>query len=349
VAIFEGTFYHNTLDRWLAALAIAAALWIVLLVLRKVVYHRILAVSQRTETPVDDLLAILLRKTRTWFSLILSVYAGSLVLALPPLLASVLGKAAILAFLLQAAVWGTEAIGFWLAGPKGKKDTADAPTIGLLKFVARIALWASVLLLALDNLGVHITALIAGLGVGGVAVALAVQNILGDLFASLSILLDKPFVIGDFIDVDGLQGDVERIGLKTTRIRCLSGEQLIFSNSDLLKSRIRNYQRMAERRIPFVIKIVRSTSQDKLARLPGLIRETVDAAADARFDRAHFKAFGDSSFDFEVVYWVTSPDYRVYMDVQQAINLEIVRRFREEGIAFATPARAVVIEGAKPT
>ncbi len=184
----------------------------------------------------------------------------------------------------------------------------------------------------------------AGLGIGGIAVALAVQNILGDLFASLSIVLDKPFVIGDFIIVNEFLGTVEHIGLKTTRIRSLSGEQVIFSNADLLRSRIRNFKRMFERRVTFSIGVTYQTPSDKLERISALLKEIVVKQPKARFDRAHFKEFGDSALIYEVVYYVQNPDFNVYMDIQQAINIEIVRRFEEESIEFAYPTRTIHVK-----
>ena len=201
-----------------------------------------------------------------------------------------------------------------------------------------------VALVALDTAGIDITALVAGLGVGGIAVALAVQNILGDLFASLSIVLDKPFVIGDFIIVGDMMGTVEHIGMKTTRVRSLSGEQLVFSNTDLLSSRIRNYKRMQERRALFRFGVTYQTSRDLLARIPEVVREVIEGRDETRFDRAHFAGFGDSSLDFEVVYYMLVPDYNAYMDTQQAVNLELVGRFEEIGIDFAYPTRTVFVE-----
>jgi small-conductance mechanosensitive channel len=212
-----------------------------------------------------------------------------------------------------------------------------------LSFIGKLGLWSLVLLIALQNLGVEVTALLASLGVGGIAVALAAQNILGDLFASLSIYFDRPFVVGDFIIVDSLLGTVEKVGLKTTRIRSLHGEQLIFSNNDLLNSRIRNYKRMLERRILFSIGVVYGTAYEKLVRVPEILRDAIEREELARFDRAHFRGYGDSSLDFEIVYWVTLPDYNTYMDIQQRINFEIFRRFEEEEIAFAFPTRTVHI------
>jgi small-conductance mechanosensitive channel len=174
-------------------------------------------------------------------------------------------------------------------------------------------------------------------------VALAAQNILGDLFASLSIVLDKPFVMGDFIIVGSQMGTVEKVGLKTTRVRALSGEQLIFANTDLLQSRIQNFKRMQERRVVFTIGVLYETPREKLAEIPRIIREIVESQDGTRFDRSHFKEFGDFSLNFETVYYVQVPDYNVYMDVQQAINLAMFERLAAEGIEFAYPTQKLYV------
>jgi small-conductance mechanosensitive channel len=191
---------------------------------------------------------------------------------------------------------------------------------------------------------VQITPLLASLGIGGLAVALALQNVLSDLFASLSIVLDKPFVIDDFIAVDDLQGTVEHVGLKTTRLRSLSGEQLVFSNSDLLSSRVRNYKRMLERRATFTIGVIYGTPVEALREIPKLIRAAVESQPNTRMDRTHFQKFGDSSLDFETVYFMLVPDYAVFMDVQQEINLYLYEAFQERGLEFAFPTRTLWLE-----
>jgi len=275
------------------------------------------------------------------------VWAGSRYLTIPERADWVIRAIGAAAFVLQAAAWANVAITAVIRRrirETVEEDPAEATTMAALGFLIRLALWSVLLLAAAANLGVEIGPLLTGLGVGGVAVALAVQNVLGDLFASLSIVLDKPFVIGDFIVVDDLAGTIENVGLKTTRVRSLSGEQLIYSNSDLLRSRIRNYKRMYERRIPFTIGVTYQTPRSLLEKIPSIIRESVEAQEHARFDRSHFKSFGGSSLDFETVYWVTSPDYGVYMDTQQAINLAIHRRFEDDGIEFAYPTQTLFLE-----
>jgi len=258
------------------------------------------------------------------------------------------GSVAIIALIIQIGLWIDALFGTWLSDYRRRHDVEEAgervTTLHAITFVFRLVLWSLVLLVALDNIpGVNVTTLVASLGVGGIAVALAMQNILADLFASLTITLDKPFVIGDFIIVGDFLGTVQQIGLKTTRIQSLSGEQLIFSNNDLLSSRIRNYGRMKERRIVFGFGVVYQTPADKLERIPDLVREIVGGLDQVRLDRVHFKAFGDFSLNFEVVYYVEVPDYNVYMDKQQAINLALARRFEAEAIEFAYPTQTLFV------
>ncbi|HSH12278.1 MAG TPA: mechanosensitive ion channel family protein, partial [Desulfurivibrionaceae bacterium] len=248
--------------------------------------------------------------------------------------------------LIQVGIWGNALIEGWLLRyeAQGEEIGERLTTLTAVSFVAKLALYSILIVVALDNVpGVEVTALIASLGVGGVAVALAVQNILGDLFASLSIALDKPFVIGDLIIVDDLVGTVEEIGLKTTRLRSLFGEELIFSNSDLLSSRIRNYKDLEERRVLFTIGVTYDTEAVALERIPAMIQEIVSAQELVRFDRAHFKEMGDSALVFEVVYYVLSADYNLHMDIRQVINLAIFRRFGQEGIRFAFPSRTLYV------
>ena len=223
-------------------------------------------------------------------------------------------------------------------GDDDQNLTVAAPAV---RFLVRLLVVALVAILVLQNLGVDVTAMITGLGIGGVAVALAMQNVLGDLFASLSILLDKPFVVGDYIVVGTTQGTIERIGLKTTRIRALSGEQLVVANSDLLSSRIQNFKRMQQRRVQFSLGVTYETSLDTVAKLPAVIRECVEARRGVRFERAHFTSFGDSALQLEAVYWVLSPETSVHMDAQQEILLAIGRRFADLGVDFAYPTRTV--------
>jgi small-conductance mechanosensitive channel len=333
----------------LIALGIAVAVFVGLLLLRQLVVSRLGKVAERTATGVDDFIVALARRSRPLLIAIVSLYLGSLYLELPPGQTRIVEAVSAVALYLQLALWASVAIDFWLARQRRRLEH-DAPSVALgavLRFVSKLILWSVLLLMALDNLGVDVTALIAGLGVGGIAVALALQNVLGDLLASLSIVLDKPFVLGDAITVDDLTGTVESIGLKTTRLRSVNGEQLIFSNGDLLKSRIRNWARLAERRVVLAFGVPYNTPADAIERIPGLVRSIVERQDLTRFDRAHFKSFGDSALNFEAVYWILSPDYGAFMDRQQAVNLELLRAFESEGIGFAFPTQTLVLERGK--
>jgi len=231
------------------------------------------------------------------------------------------------------------------ATSSGESEPAAAGTLMGLRWLLLLVAYVLILLLALQNMGVDVTSLIAGLGIGGIAVALALQNILGDLFASLTIALDKPFVVGDFIVVGSEMGTVEHVGLKTTRVRSLSGEQLVFGNADLLASRVRNYKRMSERRVVIGFGVVYATPPETLEAINAIVRSAVEAQPNVRFDRCHMFRFGASSQDFEAVYYISSPDYNAHMDTQQAVHLAIARAFREKGIEFAFPTQTLYLAG----
>ena len=347
MTFLDKIYLNNAIENWLIALIIAIVTFTILKVLQRLALKKLMKHTQKTQTEIDDLLVSILSNTKLVFLLIASVYVSTYALTLKPSLSALWQKIIILTFIVQAAFWGTSGVGFWLNRIVSKRmngDTSAATTISFLGVVAKIILWSIALLLILDNMGVNITSLVAGLGIGGIAVALAMQNILGDLLASLSIVLDKPFVIGDTIVVDSLTGTIEHIGMKTTRLRSINGEELIFSNNDLLKCRIHNYKRMQERRIVFGFGVIYQTSSAKLTLINSIIKEIVEIQEHVRFDRVHFKEYGDSSLNYEVVYFVTNPDYNVYMDIQQAINLEIFRRFESEKIDFAYPTRTLYIQ-----
>lgn len=347
MSFMDWPFLDNSVRTWALAAVVAIVVHAGLLTLRRLVVRHMTSFASRTATIADDVVADTLRRTKFFFLIFVSLYAGSRVLVLPAQAETALQMIGVVVVVVQAALWGNVIINTVIRRQisiRLEDDAATATTINALGFLSRLAFYSILVLLALANLGIDITALIAGLGIGGIAIALALQNVLGDLFASLSIVLDRPFVIGDFIIVDDLMGSVEYIGIKTTRVRSLSGEQLVFSNGDLLSARIRNYKRMQERRAVFALGVTYQTPRPLLEQIPVMIREAVDAQENARFDRAHFKAFGAFSLDFETVYHVLQPDFNVYMDVQQAINLEVHRRFEAAGIEFAYPTQTLFVE-----
>lgn len=342
----ELVVYGNTLFRWLLAAGVTLFAVLLLPIIVGIVRRRAEYFGEKRMTRWMKGAAVVLQQTRLWFIFVLSCWLGSLLLTLPVESRGILRMVTVITLLIQGAVWGTSLIQ-WVIDRSRDEKLADSPaevtTVAALGFVGKLLLYAIVLLLILDNLGVDVTALVAGLGIGGIAVALAAQNILGDLFSSMSIVLDKPFVLGDFIIVGDMMGTVEKIGLKTTRIKSLSGEQLVFSNSDLLGSRIRNFKRMRERRVVFSIGVTYDTPREKLQAIPGMIQAAIQAQEQTRFDRAHFARFGDFALVFEAVYFMLVPDFVPYMDAQQAINLTLLERFEEAGIEFAFPTQTLYL------
>jgi small-conductance mechanosensitive channel len=327
-----------------AAAAVLTVLWFARVLAR----HQYARLARTEATEVLEIPMLAASRTTLAFMLVVAAYAGLSVYGLEGRLAEWSLRIVTIASFWQAGLWASIAAVAWLDHRRKttlKEDKAVAGSIGIIRFVARVAIWGMVLLLTLENLGVDITALVAGLGIGGIAVALALQNVLGDLLASLSITLDQPFVLGDFLIVGEHMGSVENIGIKSTRLRSLTGEQIVMSNADLLSSRVRNYGRMYERRIVFSLGVTYETPRAKLERIPVLLREIVEAQEGVRFDRAHFAKYAACSLDFEIVYYVKSPDYGRYMDAQQAINFRIHEAFESLGVQFAYPTQTLRIVG----
>jgi len=338
----------NTGRQWLNAAGIALIALVVFFIVKPFVRARVAALAKKTETAWDDLFVELIAGTKTLAMLIFAGFFGSLALTLPPTLRRVIVSVTLIALILQAGLWVNRVLQFYIKQSVDHRRRIDPGSVAALNvagWIGRLVVWSVVLLLILENVGVDITALVAGLGVGGIAVALAVQNVLGDLFASLSIVLDKPFAVGDFLVLGDHMGNVEHVGLKTTRLRSLTGEQLIISNADMLGTRIRNYGRMYERRGVFTIGVTYQTPREKLRRIPDIIRESIEAQEKTRFDRSHFKSYGPYSLDFETVYYVIEPAYALFMDIQQAVNLALHERFEAEGIEFAFPTQTLFLEG----
>ncbi len=346
----ELMFLQRPLGLWIMG-GVAFVIVLTLLPIIKRIAHGRVSRSKPAEHTALALIAGLIKRWGFLTTIAVAVAAGSMAIEPAGSAARILRFVVVAVAAIQLIRWVRFVI-FWgtvrnvanQTEPGTEPDRAVIGAMATFRWLAQLVAYTAVLLLALQNLGVDITALIAGLGVAGIAVALAVQNILGDLFASLSITLDKPFVPGDFIVLGTEMGTVEKIGLKTTRVRSLSGEQLVFSNNDLLSSRVRNFKRMFERRVVFGFGVLYSTPPDMLEKIPGIVREAIEAEELARFDRCHFYRFGDSSLDFETVYHVKSPEYNKYMDTQQRVCMHLVRQFKEMGIGFAFPTRTLHLE-----
>lgn len=338
-------FLGNPLRDWAIAGGLALGVALALYAFKHLLGRRLARLAARTATDVDDVAAELVSETRWYFVIALALRAGSVALTLTPVIERSIKQVAAIAILLQLAVWGDTLIQYWLRkwAARREGDTLGASTLKAIGYAAKGLLWALIAVLALRNvLDYDITALLTGLGIGGIAIALAVQNVLGDLFAALSIVLDRPFEVGDSIAVDTFTGTVEHIGLKTTRLRSVTGEQVIFSNADLLKSRVRNLKRMQERRALVTLGITYDTPPDRVAEVPAMLERCVRSQPLTRFDRAHFTRFAESWLEFEVAYFVLSPDYLTFMNTQQSVNVAILRTFGTEGIEFAFPTRRIV-------
>lgn len=311
--------------------------------------RRLSKLAERTDNRADDLLVEVLGATRKWVIAIVALLLGASMLDLPDRWTTRVGQLWFVAVALQVGLWCNLAvtIGLRRQSERNLAATGAASPVTaaatLLSWGLRVLLWTVVLLAVLSNVGVNITAFVASLGVGGIAIALAAQNILGDLFASVAIALDKPFEVGDFIVLGSVAGTVELVGVKTTRIRSLGGEQIVMSNTELLKQTVSNYKRLQERRIVFSFGVTYDTTPEQAETIPMLVKQVVEASEQLRFDRAHFKSFGESSLDYEVVYLVLDPAYQVYMDQQQRINLGLMRELAKLGVDFAFPTRTVVM------
>ncbi|MDR1829401.1 MAG: mechanosensitive ion channel family protein [Candidatus Fibromonas sp.] len=338
-------FLGNSLWHWMLALAITIAAYFLFRLVFKAIVKQIDKIANRTESVLYNIIVDALKNSKFWFFAVIAVFFGTTILNLGeyefiPL------QILILTAFVQIGIWlnviFNDILGNWSKknNPNAIKNAGFTIISGLGKFL----IWAVILLLILDNLGVKVFSLMAGLGVGGIAVALAVQRILGDLFASISIMIDKPFEIGDFIAIGDIRGTVESIGIKTTRIRSITGEQIIISNSDLLDSRVSNFKRMLERRITFTFGVTYQTAKESLHKITDLVKNIIEAQSGSRFDRGHLKGFDASSIEYEFVYWVTSPNYVAYMDVQQKINLAVIDAFAERKIELARPTQTVFLQ-----
>ncbi|WP_022978461.1 mechanosensitive ion channel family protein [Nevskia ramosa] len=340
LSTLDRVLVRNPLSDWLVAVAVALAIVLVVFGVQRLLIRWLSNWQRPKATKMDPALINAVESTKLWLIVFVALYFGSQYLELGKKTALILDRIVTAAVLLQVGMWLGAILDFWVAASRVRAEQHDvgtATSLSALNFIGKLLLWMVMLLFILDNLGINVTALVASLGIGGIAVALAVQNILGDLFASLSIVVDKPFVIGDAMAVDGFSGTVEHVGLKTTRLRADTGEQLIFSNSDLLKARLRNYKRMYERRVVMTVDVEFATPVDVVEKIPAMLRDIVASQDKTRVDRAHLKALVGGAYQFELVYWMIDPDYGLYMNTRQQVLLTIVRRFEADGIRFSFP------------
>jgi small-conductance mechanosensitive channel len=332
-------YYGNTLAAWSKAL-LTFALWFTVLPLARAFIGRRLK-KRVTDHPVAFLMLLrtLIDSTTRIFMIAVATYLALRWLEVPPRADRIVETVILVAIWWQVGHWLSAVVRHLVDLRRGRElaTSEGAASLNILRFVAILIVWVVAFLMLLANLGIQIMPLVAGLGVGGIAIALAVQNVLGDLFASLSIALDKPFRVGDSLAIGDEKGTVEYIGIKSTRLRSVTGEQIVFSNGDLLKSRVRNFSRLAERRADLQLRIAYETPRELIRELPKIIEAAIRAEKGVRFDRAHFARYGDYALLFEASYVVESSEYLAFMDAQQSINLRLLDEFARRGVMLAYP------------
>jgi small-conductance mechanosensitive channel len=334
--------------RIIGALTVFILLTAIFWLIRKVVLNRLRKLSEKTSTNIDDAFIDIVSGVRSWVYSIVALYVSLQFFTFNEITNKI-----ILAVFLFAVTWqvvevATSLVKFLATNFLEKDEDGDgivdpnsATASNMVALISKIVLWSLGFLFVLSNLGIEVTALIAGLGVGGIAIAFALQGILGDLFASFSIYFDKPFRIGDFIVVGTDVGTVQKIGIKSTRIKTLQGEELVISNNELTTARIQNFKRMNERRIVTNFGITYETPQELVREVPSMVKRIFEDLDGGRLDRVHFTTFGDSALLFEVVYYVESSDYTQYLNIQQDFNFDLMKRFAEAGIEFAYPTQTI--------
>lgn len=341
------TVNQISIEHWLSSLGVALVAYLVLVIVFKWILPRVLKIQGKHLGHLRHVLAYSLDGTRWSLMLVIALTIGGATLPLSDSALLSIQRIGLALTFIQFAIWGHRVVSDWTVKRAERAAQVGGPNNPVLRSVfswgMKLAIWVVVLLFILANYGVNITAFVASLGVGGVAIALAVQNILSDIFASLAIGLDKPFEVGDFIVFGADSGTIERIGLKTTRIRSISGEEIVYGNTGLLQTIIHNYRQMRERRIVFAFGVTYDTPVDQVRAIPALVKDIIGKLPDIRLDRAHFKTLGESALSFEVVYYVTTDDYTLYMDRQQEMNLVLMERLAERGIQFAFPSRTLYL------
>ncbi len=348
ILILQKTFLGNTVRDYLITLLIFLAGIFVLYVLKTIILKRIKVFAQKTETRIDDFILKFFEKAVMPLLYFAAFYVAVKQLNINPQISKLITSLWVILLTIQVirvavAFFKYGAEEYWL-----KKTGVQVKTERSIITVIKVILWGLGLVFILDNLGFNISAVIAGLGIGGVAVALAAQAILGDLFNYFVIFFDKPFEEGDFIIIGDYLGVIEHIGIKTTRVRSLGGEQLVFSNTDLTSSRVRNYKRMNKRRVLFKVGVTYQTTSEQMKKIPAIVTDIIKSIDDAVFDRAHFQSYGDFSLVIEIVYYVMGGDYNKYMDIQQKINFMIKEKFEKEGIEFAYPTQTLFVDKIAP-
>jgi small-conductance mechanosensitive channel len=342
-SILTRTYFNNTVQDYLIVLGGILVGMFILRIFKRTLLIRLKKWSDKTETKIDNYVVEGVDKFGLPILNFFIIYLGVNYLTLSEKATKYVhgALAVIITYFALRLISSTVLIILQTNVRQQDQGEEKVKQLGGIMLLLNIFIWAVGLLFLFSNLGYDVTTIIAGLGIGGIAIALAAQNILGDLFNYFVIFFDRPFEIGDFIVIDAKKGNVEHIGIKTTRLKSLTGEQLVFSNSDLSNSRIHNFKRMEHRRIAFTLGVIYETSLDQLREIPAIIRGIIEEQKEVTLDRVHFLSYGDYSLKYEVVYFVENSDYNRYADIQQVINFRIFEVFKEKGIQFAYPSQTI--------
>ena len=343
--IWQYSIAGNTVLDLVIAITAFVGFLLMFKIFQVVILAHLKSLAKKTKTDIDDTFVEIVRSLKPPFYSFLAFYVATFFVTISDTFKKLLDVILIAWIILQIIIATQILIDYVVRKKMGEEeDVAAENAINILGKLSKWVLWSIGLLLILSNLGINVTSLIAGLGIGGIAIALALQNTLSELFSSFSIYFDKPFVPGDYIVVGDKKGVIERIGIKTTRMRALQGEEIVISNQELTTAQIQNFKKMKERRISFSFGVTYETPVEKIKKIPGVVKEIIEGEDGARFDRAHFSRFDDSALNFDVVYYVETGDYAKYMDIQQDINIKIMEKFEEMGVAMAYPTQTIYLQ-----
>lgn len=342
IPFLGSSYFGNTVLAYATSVAIFVFVCILLSIIRRAVHTKIRKLAQKTDNTLDDAFVDALEKINGPFYFGVALYVSVQHLALPHMLDLVI-RAYVIFVIVAEVIKIIEKVALYILSAKmgGRDEQEEKQLSSALALIIRVALWIIGILLIVSNLGFNVTSLIASLGIGGLAISLALQPVLTDIFSSFSIALDKPFEEGDFIVVGDFKGDVKKIGLKTTRLQALQGEELVLSNTELTNARVQNFKKLEKRRVVFATGATYDATPEQLRRIPDIVKHAIESQGDVEFGRSHFQEFGESEYVFEHVYYVTTGDYEEYMDIQQAINLAIIDGYAKEGLEMAFPTRTV--------
>ena len=330
---------------YLLAAGVFVGTWIVLWAVKHIVIGRLAKLAEKTENDLDDAFISVLQTINPVVLGVASLAFAVRFTTLPDVIVTTISALFLIAVVYQVSVGAASVVDVAVQKRQGKRIQAgQKAAITFLSTTVKWIIWAIGGLLVLSNLGVDITSLIAGLGIGGLAIALAMQNILSDLFASFSIYFDKPFEVGDFIVAGEHSGTVEKIGIKTTRVRALQGEEIVISNAELTAARVQNFKKLQKRRIVVGLGVLYETKHELLREIPGLIEGAFGGVENAEFNRAHLATYGDFSINFELVYYALTSDYTEYMNINQEILFKIKEAFDQKGIEFAYPTQTLFVK-----